>query len=176
MFKTVKKNIRVERVTDKTARVVMILFSALFFMRVTTVFIADRLCSISMAAEKGRISANRAITLLDLAAGLDSTNADIYFKKYKFLGSQPGKTGSRPLRQQQLRLLRRCVNLRPSWPAYHLYYALTLKRTRPRPNIQTRRLILDQLEQAAELKPYSRLYRSILKKYHPTEAARPKTR
>ena len=148
---------------NRTVKRIIILFSVIYALRVVTIFTADRLYSMSMAAEKGRISANRAITLLDLAAGLDSTNADIYFKKYELLGSEPGKTDSRPLKQQ-LRLLRCCLNLRPSWPAYHMYYALTLKKMSQHPNIQTRKLILDQLEKAVELKPYSKLYLKILRK------------
>jgi hypothetical protein len=65
------------------------------------------------------------------------------------------------LQKQQLSLIKRAIDLRPTWPTYHVLYAHTLGRMSRNPNYMTRRVILSELEKAAELKPYSPTYRKI---------------
>jgi hypothetical protein len=162
--------------SNKLTKITIIIFSIIFAIRVVTIFGADRLYSMSLAAETGKITPDAAIKLLDVATNLDSTNADLYFRKYEILNlkTQNATTQQRnnAITQQrnnaitqQLRLLTKCINLCPSWSAYHLYYALTLKRMSPKPNLITRQLILSELESASDLKPYSSRYRQMYERY-----------
>ena len=92
----------------------------------------------------------------DLAVKLDSTNSDLHYARYE----------SVDLKQKlRLQALKRCINLTPSWPAYHLYYGLMLEKMSPNPNPLTKGLILSELEKASDLKPSSRLYRKILQEH-----------
>ena len=147
---------------------VLIIFILIFALRVITIFIADRCYSMSMSAEKGKITPDQAITLLNIATKLDSTNANLYYQKYELLNlrttDDQRPTTDETLRQQ-LHLLRTCINLCPSWPAYHLFYALTLNKFSSNPNVVTRKQILSELQKASELKPYSELYSKIYKRY-----------
>ena len=164
---------------NRTTKLILIAFSLIFALRVATIFTADRCYSMSLAAEKGKITPDRAITLLNIATALDSTNAELYSKKFDILRLKDKEKSHHPspithysspmthheILKQQLHLMNRCITLCPSWPAYHLYYALTLSQMSPRPNIQTRKLILSELQKTKELKPYSNLYRQICQKY-----------
>lgn len=166
----------------KARKYILVIISLIFGFRVLTLFISDRFYSMSMAAETGKIRVDRGIALLNIALKLDTTNADIYFKKYELLEillqetlrlAKDDKTVSvneilymvSDTRKKQLHLLEKCIDLSPSWPKYHLYYAITLKRMAPKPNIFTRRLILSELKKATTLKPYSPVYRKIYKRY-----------
>ena len=149
---------------NKLMQLILILFSLVFAIRVLTILTADRLYSMSPAAETGKITSDRAIVYLDLATTLDSTNADIYFQKYKVLDLKQKNSilNTRySILKKQLHLLRHCINLCPSWPRYHLTYALTLERMSPIPNLMTRQMILSELQKATTLKPYSSLYQHI---------------
>ncbi|MFH0855463.1 MAG: hypothetical protein V1869_02950 [Candidatus Omnitrophota bacterium] len=63
--------------------------------------------------------------------------------------------------------LTKAIEAEPAKAVYHMLYALDLIQQNPRPNALTRKLILTQLTQALELKPYSRNYRKIFDKYAP---------
>lgn len=123
---------------NKLTKIVIILFSMAFALRVTTIMLAD------------------VFTGTDLAIKLDSTNADLYYERYGSVDLQP---------KLRLQALKRCINLTPSWPAYHLYYGLMLEKMSPNPNPLTKGLILSELEKASDLKPSSRLYRKILQEH-----------
>jgi len=150
---------------NKLIQLTIILFSLAFATRVITVSATDRLYSMSLAVEEGAISPNKAITYLDYAIRLDSTNADFYYQKYRVLsGLSPKGTvpdEERKVQKQQLHFLRHCINLCPPWPRYHLNYALTLSKMSPRANLMTRESILSELKKASDLKPYSPLYQRI---------------
>lgn len=152
----------------KVVRYTIIILSVIFAIRVLSIFIADRLCSMSMAVESGKITPDRGVKLLNIAIKLDSQNADLYFRKYQVLDIK--EKDAEPLLvnksiKYQLELLKRCINLCPSWADYHTYYALTLQKMTSNPNIVTRELILSELKKASELKPYSELYRKIYYKH-----------
>jgi len=150
---------------QKLTKYIIILFSVVFAIRVLTIFAADRLYSMSLAAEKGIISPNKAITYLDYAISLDSTNADLYYQKYKILrGLSPKGTvldEDRNLHKKQLHTLRKCINLCPTLSRYHIFYAFTLKRMMPKSNPMTRQMILSEMKKAVQLKSYSKLYGKI---------------
>ena len=152
----------------KIIKTIIIIFTFIFAARLTTIFAADRLYIMSFPAQKKKIPINRGIDYLNAATRLDSTNANLYFQKYELLDvqskNQP-QTTNYQLRKDQLYLLKHCIQLCPTWPAYHLYYALTLGQMSPRPNTITRQRILSELKKASELKPYSKLYRKIYKTY-----------
>ena len=146
----------------------IILFTLIFGFRVFTLFIADRLYSMSMAAEEATIHIDRGVNMLDAAMRLDSTNVDIYIQKYELLDIKlrRGDGGIKnQVLKEQLQLLRESINLYPTWPTYHMYYALTLKRIAPNPNILTQQAILSEMKKAVDLKPHSELYRKIYKRY-----------
>ena len=129
---------------------------------------ADRLYSMSMAAKVGDIAPEQGVAYLNVATRLDSTNAALYYQKYKILhllAKNEIRHTKYDIREQQLHLLRRCINLCPSWAQYHLLYALTAERLSTRPNIFTQQLILSELEKATTLKPYSPMYKDIYQKY-----------
>lgn len=139
----------------------IIIFSIVFLVRVITIFTADRLYSMSLAVEQGKRKSELAITMLNIASTLDSTNADLYFLKYEILRGENASNAQK----QQLNLLKKCTDLCPSWPAYHLYYVLTLIQMSPQPNIITKERILSELKKAKELKPYSLVYMNLYQKY-----------
>ncbi|MFH1878943.1 MAG: hypothetical protein ABH883_09070, partial [Candidatus Omnitrophota bacterium] len=127
-----------------------------------------RLYSMSSACEKGGITPDLAIRLLDAASMLDPDNVDIYMRKYAFIRQMIKKEKghrNRKLLKKELHILKKCVNLCPTVPEYHFYYALTLKIMSPEPNDMTRGLILSELEKAYSLKPNSDFYRKIYEKY-----------
>ena len=70
---------------NKFVKYSILLFTVIFAVRIFTIFISDRLLSISTFSETGRISIERGITFLEIAARLDSNNAKLYFKKYELL-------------------------------------------------------------------------------------------
>ncbi len=153
---------------SKTIRSIVVVFSILFFIRVATIFTADRLSSISMLAEKEKINREIALSLVNISIKIDSANADIYMRKYDILQDiirNDGRDKRYVLLERQLHTLRRCIQLCPSWPAYHMYYAVTVRRMSPQPNIQTRKLILSEMEKGTRLKPYSKRYSKIYKRY-----------
>jgi hypothetical protein len=122
----------------------------------------------SMAAEKATIPIGRGLNMLDAAMKLDSTNVDIYIQKYELLDIKlrKGEWGIKnQILEEQLQLIRKSINLYPTWPTYHMYYALTLKRITPNPNIVTQQAILSEMKKAVDLKPHSELYRKIYKRY-----------
>lgn len=146
---------------NKVIRYSIIVFSMVFMVRIITIFTADRLYSMSLAAEEGKRAPEEAITMLNIATTLDSTNVNLYFMKYEILEL---KTKSDILKKQ-LHILKKCIDLCPSWPAYHIYYAFTLKQMSLKPNIVTKELILSEFKKAAELKPYSPMYKKLYQKY-----------
>ena len=146
----------------------IVIFTIIFAIRVITIFTADRLYSMSLAAEKGTRTPESALKLLNVATRLDSTNATLYYQEYKVLNikiKDEHRASSIQHREDQLHLLRHCINLTPSWPKYHLLYARTLERMSPRPNLMTRQKLLSELEKASKLKPYSPMYKDIYNKY-----------
>lgn len=151
----------------RLARYIIIIISVVFAIRVSSIFIADRLYSMSMAVESGKITPNKGMNLLNIADKFDSRNANLYFRKYQILdieeeGLEPEQANK--LIKYQLKFLRKCINLCPSWADYHIYYALTLEKMTSNPNIVTRKLILSELEKALELKTHSELYHRIYQK------------
>ena len=147
---------------NKVIRYCVIIFSIVFAVRVITIFTADRLYSMSLAAEQGEREPGEAITmLLNIATILDSTNTKLYFLKYEVMQLKT----ENDIRKHQLNLLKKCIDLCPSWPEYHLYYAFTLKQMTLKPNIVTEELILSELKKATELKPYSPIYKKLYQKY-----------
>ena len=157
---------------SKVIRYGIIIFSIVFAIRVITIFTAERLYSMSLAAERGKRATEEALTMLNTAIKLDPKNAELYFRKYEILELS---SRARPeaemrdlmqnIRKKQLYLLKKCMDLCPSWPGYHMYYALTLESMSPNPNIMTQSVILSELQKAASLKPYSKLYHQIYQKY-----------
>ena len=139
----------------------IILFSIVFAIRVVTIFTADRLYSMSLGIEQGAGEIVAVIAMVNSATKLDSTNADLYFIKYELLKLKT-KTD---IRKQQLHLLKKCIDLCPSWPEYHIYYAYALKQMSLKPNIVTKELILSELKKATELKPYSPTYKKLYDKH-----------
>ena len=149
---------------DRSLKLILIIFSVVFLARVATIFTADRLYSMSFAAEAGGITPVRAINLVNTAIALDNNNADLCFRQCELLQLEVKEKNRRKIkiiRKNQLHTLKDCIALCPSWPRYHLYYALVLKKMAKNPNPQTRELILSELKKAAKLKPFSKLYRDI---------------
>ena len=145
----------------------MVVFSAVFALRILTIFTADRLYSMSLAAETGKISPEKGLKIISTAVMLDPSNAKLHYEKCEILELEI-KDKKRKQRnilfEKQLHILRRCINLCPSWAAYHMHYALILSRMSRNPNMFTREMINSEIEQSIELKPYSKLYRRIYDK------------
>jgi len=156
-------------------RTFLILFSLLFMIRTLTIFTADRLYSMSMSAKTGIIIPQKSISLLNIATKMDSTNAEIFSGKFDLYNIELKNLKKEPyhsalskrnlILKNQLNIMKRCIDLCPSWAAYHLYYGLTLSRMSIKPNIITQDTIVDQLRKSVELKPNSDLYEAVLKKY-----------
>jgi hypothetical protein len=61
----------------------------------------------------------------------------------------------------------KAIEVEPSNAAYHMGYALDLAKKNPTPDYFTVRLVLSQLKQAAELRPFSKVYRQTYDTYAP---------
>ena len=151
-------------------RTLIIIISIVFAVRVSTIFIADRCYSMSLSAPT-----EQAQKLLSIAKKLDSTNVKFYFTECDILDqaieNDQIKDSSRNsikvsgYRKEQIRLLKTAIDLCPSWPAYHIYYAITLKQMLLRQNILSATQILSQLKMSVELKPFSQKYNKIYENY-----------
>jgi len=151
---------------DVLFKMLICIFSLIFGIRVFTIFLVDRLYSMSLSAERSGYPGSREICLLDAAAKLDPSNADLYFKKYEILGLKEKAGGRNPERlKRRLEALRKCIQLCPSKPSFHLHYAYLFKRMFATPNLQTEQLIISEIKKARDLKPYSELYRKIYEKH-----------
>jgi hypothetical protein len=64
-------------------------------------------------------------------------------------------------------LYEKAIEAEPSKAEYHMSYALDLARKNPAPDYFTARLVLSQLKQAVELRPFSKAYREIYNTYAP---------
>ena len=157
----------------KLLKIAIIIFSVLFAIRVTTIFTADRLYSMSLAAETGKITPGRAILLLNIASKLDSSNANIYYQKSEMrsLEYNEKRDSFSPIalrhniKKFQLQALAKCIDLCPSNALYHAAYAVTLKQMTPKPNITTKSIILSETKKSTELIPVSDEYKSIYEYY-----------
>jgi hypothetical protein len=64
-------------------------------------------------------------------------------------------------------LFEKAIEIEPSRADYHMGYALDLARKNPTPDYFTVRLVLSQLKQAVELKPFSKAYQEVYARYAP---------
>lgn len=64
-------------------------------------------------------------------------------------------------------LLTEAIETEPSNALYHMLYALCVIKQNQSPDDATRKLILIQLKQAVELKPFSKKYKKIYNIYAP---------
>lgn len=64
-------------------------------------------------------------------------------------------------------LYEKAIETEPSKAEYHMGYALDLARKNPTPDYFTLRLVLSQIKQAAELKPFSKAYQEVYASYAP---------
>lgn len=156
---------------NKILKIIIIIFSIGFAVRVSTIFIADRCYSMSLSAK-----ASKAIELLNFAEKLDSTNVNLYFTEYEILdqaiqtdqlkNSSKNSIEVSIYRKKQINLLKTAIDLCPSWPLYHIYYGITLKQITLKQNILIATQILSQLKMSVELKPFSPKYTNIYEKYN----------
>jgi len=65
------------------------------------------------------------------------------------------------------RLFARAIEIEPAKAVYHMLYALDLIKQNRKPDLEIRHLILTQLTQAVELKPFSKNYKKIYNTYAP---------
>ena len=64
-------------------------------------------------------------------------------------------------------LFEKAVETEPSKAQYHMAYALALAGKNPAPDYFTLRLVLSQIKQAVELKPFSKAYQEVYASYAP---------
>lgn len=64
-------------------------------------------------------------------------------------------------------LLTKAIEVEPSKAIYHMLYARDLIKQNQNPDASTRKLILIQLKQAVELRPFSKKYKEIYNTYEP---------
>jgi len=80
------------------------------------------------------------------SSALNPLNAEYYFKKG---------------------LYEKAIETEPSRAEYHMSYALDLAGKNPAPDYFTVQLVLSQIKQAVELKPFSKAYREVYAAYAP---------
>lgn len=68
-------------------------------------------------------------------------------------------------------LFEKAIETEPSRAEYHMGYALDLAGKNPAPDYFTLRLVLSQIKQAVELKPFSKAYQEVYATYAPLAAA-----
>ncbi len=66
-------------------------------------------------------------------------------------------------------LFEKAIETEPSRAEYHMGYALDLAGKNPAPDYFTLRLVLFQIKQALELKPFSKAYQEIYNTFAPLE-------
>ena len=64
-------------------------------------------------------------------------------------------------------LFEKAIETEPSRAEYHMGYALDLARKNPAPDYFTLRLVLAQLKQAVELRPFSKAYQEVYASFIP---------
>jgi len=70
-------------------------------------------------------------------------------------------------------LFEKAIEAEPSKAEYHMSYALDLARKNPAPDYFTLRLVLAQIKQAVELKPFSKAYQEVYAIYAPLSTESP---
>ncbi|MCX5681307.1 MAG: hypothetical protein NT079_03400 [Candidatus Omnitrophica bacterium] len=106
---------------------------------------------------------------INIALVLNPNNSEYYFRKFELLDPKLQKPAAflKNYRQRTV-LIAKAIDLEPTNPKYHMFYGLELVRDN---SLRTRlndRLALIELRRAAELKPFSPLYRKVLKDYSPS--------
>lgn len=153
---------------NRITRLILIAFTLLFGSCVVLVFGSDRLYSMSLAAQTGKISPEKGIALLDAAIRLDPGNTGLYFEKCKLMDKVAYNGQLKPgdlLYERQLQVIARCIDLSPSSANYHFYYAITTMEVHPRLTHIAAAYMLSELLKASELRPASRTYREKCDKY-----------
>jgi len=64
-------------------------------------------------------------------------------------------------------LFEKAIETEPSNAAYHMGYALDLAGKNPAPDYFTLRLVLSQIKQAVELRPFSKAYQEVYASFAP---------
>lgn len=156
-------------------KLLLIVFTILFTSSVVAVFASDRLYSMSLAAQVGKISPEKGIALIEAAIRITPGDVRLYVQKYDLM-SLPTDTGRptpyalRPkpgdlLYERQLQVIARCIDLCPSWAAYHFNYAQNMRRVHPRMSLMATKFLLSEFKKASDLRPMSQLYRKMYEKY-----------
>jgi hypothetical protein len=153
-------------------RAILVTFTLLYGTCVVLVFGSDRLHSMSLAVESGKISPERGIALIDAAIKLDPLSAELYSRKYAIFFSEAKKNKLKAgdlSYEIRLQFMARAIALCPAWPAYHFHYALTVEKVTPRLSKMAVQHMLSEFKKAATLGPttqrYKDQYESRLKKY-----------
>lgn len=153
-------------------RILLIIFSLIFAIYTGMVFVSDRLHSMSLAVESGKISSQQGIAFIDAAIRLDPLNAGLYSRKYRifFDDAKKKKLKSGDLSYEiRLQFMASAIALCPAWPAYHFHYALTVEKVTPRLSKMAVQHMLSEFKKASELGPttqrYKDLYNAALNKY-----------
>ena len=149
----------------KIKNLIVISFSVVFLLLVTTVFTSDRLYSSTFNLADETDILEDATHRLDYAIQIDPLNAELYFRKYELLRKIRKLQSVKKPSTDEIQLLKKCIQLRPFWPKYHFFYGVTLARTNQYPNTLTQELIILELKKAADLKPYSEFYQKTYHKY-----------
>ena len=71
---------------NRITQLILIAFTVVFTLWIGTVFVSDRLYSLSLAADTGRISPEQGIAMLEAAMKLTPGDARLYAQKYDLMG------------------------------------------------------------------------------------------
>ncbi|MBF0217418.1 MAG: hypothetical protein HQL30_10545 [Candidatus Omnitrophica bacterium] len=156
-------------------RLIITVFTGSYLFFLGVVFIADREVSAGMYLFGTKGDTVLAGTLVDNAIRLSPYDSGNYYARYRILDKKidmltkgvndPVNKDVRALREKQLRLLKRAIQLVPSDPLNHMQYALTVDRMLIYPNPIARGAILSEMGKAVSLKPYKRSYRRVYDAY-----------
>jgi len=141
----------------------IIFISSIYCLFLFTIGIAD------FYFERSKVKNADSLKYIDIALAFNSNDSEYYFRKFELFDPKLQKPSAFLKNyQQRISLITRAIDLEPTNPKYHMYYGLELVRDN---SLRTRlndRLALIELRRAAELKPFSPLYRKTLKDYSPS--------
>lgn len=149
--------------------------SFIYFVYLATIFIADFYYYRSKSLQKKDFSSQKAIGYIERSIFFNPLNSQYRYQKYYLIKShfknyKPPILGNeltlreKILLKQAISSLKEAIQLEPSNPSHHMFYALALIKSYGLRNSSTIEMVKEELSRAVELKPYSKVYHRIYRK------------
>ncbi|MCK4859881.1 MAG: hypothetical protein KAS87_04925 [Candidatus Omnitrophica bacterium] len=153
-------------------KLAVLLLSAAYIFCLSAIFTADLYYRRSLAAKDRKISPTKALGYINKAIFLNPVRSTYRYQKYyllkMFYANRKAKsachlsqTAKQNLLSKGIQNLEKAIELEPTKPSYHLFYALSLIKRDLLRGKEIPKIARQELRRAVELKPYSELYQQI---------------